>query len=76
MLENRMLIDSEWICVEPATVEPVNGEWGYLHIWTGEFIPDCEALDYAREHEEQGNMTDEEFVDWFFSGNWVRREKK
>lgn len=73
MLENRMLVDSEWIYVEPATVEPVKGEWGYLHIWRGEFIPDCEALDYAREHAEQGNMTDEEFLEWYFSDNWVRK---
>lgn len=76
MLENSMLIDSLWTHVEPVTVEPVNGECGFLNIWTGEFIPDCEALDYAMEHEEKGNMTNEEFVDWFFSENWIRTENE
>lgn len=75
MLENRTLIDSEWQYVEAVTVEPQKGEWGYLHIFTGEFVPDCEALDYAREREEQGSMTDGEFVEWFFSDNWIHCEK-
>ena len=72
MIENRMLIDSEWRFVEPVMVarEPI--EAGYRNICTDEFVPEDEALDYALEHEEQEDMTDEEFVEWFYSGNWLR----
>lgn len=72
VLENRMLIDSEWRFVEPVTVEREPQEAGYRNISTDEFVPDDEALDYALEHEAQEDMTDDEFVEWFYSGNWVR----
>ena len=72
VLENRMLIDSEWIFVEPVMVEREPQEAGYRNIGTDEFVPEDEALDYALEHEDQKDMTDEEFVEWFFSGNWLK----
>ena len=68
-----MMIDSEWIYLEPVMVEPEPVEHGYSHIYTCEFVPEDEALDYALEHEQQEDMTDEEFVEWFFSGDWIRR---
>lgn len=74
IVENRMVIDSEWQYVEPVTVEPEKPESGFKNVWTLEFVSADDALDYAREHEEQGDMTDEEFVEWFFSDNWIRRD--
>ena len=72
MIENRMLIDSEWRFIEPVTVEREPKEAGYRNIGTDEFIPEDEALDYALEHEDQEDMADEEFVEWFYSGNWIK----
>ena len=73
-IENRMVVDSEWKYDEPVTIGPSHDEkYGYENITDYTFIPADDALDYAREHEEQENMTDKEFVDWFFSGNWIRR---
>lgn len=34
-------------------------------------VPDCEAADYARAH-----ATDDELVEWFFSGMWTHEEPK
>lgn len=73
MIENRMVVDSEWRFLEypTATVEQ-REEAGYREMKTGEFVPADEALDYAREYEEQEDMPDDEFVEWFFSGNWIK----
>ena len=73
MIENRMVVDSEWRYIEPVMTEPEEIEHGYYNIGTGELVSDTYALEYAQEHEEQADMTDDEFVEWFFSGNWVRR---
>ena len=73
MIENRMLIDSEWRYIEPAIREEEPTEHGYINFTTNEFVNDEDALEYALEHADQEDMTDEEFVEWFYSGNWIRR---
>lgn len=74
MIENRMVRDSVWESQEkPCEVkEKLNGS-GYSEIGTGNFVPEEDAFDYALERlmdseEEFKN----EFVDWFYSGNWIR----
>ena len=74
MIENRMLVDSEWTYVEPPMCEPEEKELGYINFSDDTFVPDEDALEYAREHEAQEDMTDEEFTEWFYSGNWIRSE--
>jgi hypothetical protein len=38
-------------------------------------IPEDEAFDYAKEHLNELDERDrKEFVEWFFSGNWVKKE--
>lgn len=71
--ENRLVIDSEWIWIDLKESVPEEVVKGYENISSGEFIPVEDALEYAREHAEQGEDTDQEFVDWFFSGNWILR---
>ena len=74
MIENRMIVDSEWTYVEPPMCEPEEKEPGYINLSDDKFVPDEDALEYAREHEAQEDMTDEEFTEWFYSGNWIRSE--
>ena len=74
MIENRMIVDSEWTYVEPPMCEPEEKEPGYINLSDDTFVPDEDALEYAREHEAQEDMTDEEFTEWFYSGNWIRSE--
>ncbi len=72
VVENRMVIDSEWICTDPQDFMQEQ-DHGYENIITGCIVSDDDALDYARESADQEDMTDAEFVEWFFSGNWVKR---
>lgn len=48
---------------------------GYESIKDFSFVPDDEAFDYALERIQNDENEKKEFVEWFFSGNWVRREK-
>ncbi len=74
VIENRMVVDGEWIHTDPVEHhEEQETGTGYENITTGEFISENDALDYARESADQEEMTDVEFVKWFFSGNWVKR---
>lgn len=75
MIENRMVVDSEWEFLEKTyVVLPEIEESKYVNISTGEEVLIEDALEYAREHEEQqADETDDEFVEWFFSGNWVKK---
>ena len=74
LYENRLVVDSEWIWTDIKESELRETIKGYENLSSGEFVPLDNALDYAREHAEQGEDTDQEFVDWFFSGNWIFRE--
>lgn len=76
-LENRMVMDAEWaamekhICDEPAkqTNEP-----GYTELGSGMFVPDADAYKYAMERISQDEELKREFVEWFYSADWVREE--
>lgn len=49
----------------------------YMGIMSNEGIniPEDEAFDYAKEHLNELDERDrKEFVEWFFSGNWVKKE--
>ncbi len=72
VVENRMVIDSEWIYTDPKDFMQEQ-DHGYENIITGRIVSDDDALDYARKSVDQEDMTDAEFVEWFFSGNWVKR---
>lgn len=82
MIENRMLIDSEWEEMERNLVpipEDEVTEKGYREISTDEFIPDEEAYEHALSQCLSGSEEmHEEFkamlIEWFYSGNWVREE--
>ena len=73
-IENRMVVDSAWEHLEkPCEVkEKLNGS-GYLEIGTGNFVPEEDAFNYALERCINGtDKFKQEFVDWFYSGNWVK----
>ena len=82
MIENRMLVNSEWEELERNLVpisENYVEEKGYREIGTDEFVPDEVAYEYALSECLSGNEElHEEFkamlIEWFFSGNWVREE--
>ena len=73
-VENRMARDSAWSSLEkPCEVtEKLNGP-GYLEIGTGNFVPEEDAFDYALERLIDGEEEiKSEFVEWFYSGSWVK----
>ena len=48
-----------------------------FHEYAGEVVPVGEAFEYAKDHLDE--LTDDEkqgFVDWFFSGNFIKRGKE
>ena len=52
-------------------------ESGYKSMKGNLFVSDEEAFAYAMmEIPKGGQSLREEFVDWFFSGDWVREEKE
>lgn len=55
--------------------EPVKG---YCHIKTDEFVAEEDAYEYALEKcmGEENEEFRKELVEWFFSGNWVKEERK
>ena len=87
-VENRMVVDSEWAWKEKVSA-PAEVEKGYRSFCVNEFVPLDEAFEYAinkclngtkedREafKQEFGDDTsqEEDIVEWFFSGNWVKEE--
>ena len=74
MIENRMLIDSEWITTDPIEIrEKLNGK-GYREIGTDIFVPDGDAYKYALERIDQDEELQKELVYWFYFNNWVRED--
>lgn len=74
-IENRMVIDSLWVNLKkPHEVkEKLNGP-GREGIGTGIFVPEEDAYEYALERISQDEDLKREFVEWFYSGNWVKKE--
>lgn len=78
-LENRMVVDTEWAWKETPSAEIWDrlnsaGYPGYTNIRTGEFVSLEDALAYAIEKTVQDANLRREFVEYFYSGNWVKEE--
>lgn len=73
-LENRMVLDALWRWKEPPEVaEKLRGP-GYSEIGTGVFVPEEDAYDYAMERISLDEELKQEFVEWFYSGNWIKED--
>lgn len=56
-------------------------ESGYVGFHTKEFVADEDAYEYALDRclhgtEEEQKEFKEMLVEWFFSGNWVRKDER
>lgn len=57
-----------------AIVEKLNGP-GWVENDTSVFVPEEDAFGYALERVSQGTAQEQwEFVEWFYSGNWIKEE--
>ena len=79
MIENRMVVDSQWEEVEDNVGCVSESESGYRHFKTNEFVPEEDAYEYALEKCMNGTEEEQEefkamLVEWFFSGNWVKED--
>lgn len=74
MIENRMAVDSEWDWNAPVEVKEKLDDAGYKEIGTMLFVPEEDAYDYALERISQDEGLKQEFVEWFYSGNWIKEE--
>lgn len=72
MLENRMLLDSEFVYMErPIDAQDGLSGSGYENIHTGQFVPHSKAYKYALETLEFDEDVRSEFVEWFYDAyNW------
>ena len=78
-IENRMVVDSEWVHKFHRELKVALMEKGYHELGTGVFVPIKDAYDYALEHclygsEQEQKEFKEMLVEWFFSGNWIKEE--
>lgn len=76
MIENRMVVDPEWKWKEdfPEIFEKLHGK-GYFEMGTGNFVPEEDAFLYALRRIKEGTEEEKwEFVDWFYSGNWIKED--
>lgn len=72
-VENRMVIDSQWPEVSPEVKEKFNSA-GYKEMGTGIFVAEEDAYGYALERVSQDEELKQEFVEWFYSGNWIKED--
>lgn len=71
-VENRMVNEAVWREEPPVQIaEKLNGN-GRREIGTGIFVPEEDAYSYALERISQDEELKREFVEWFYSGNWVK----
>lgn len=78
-IENRMVVDSEWIHTDQKEINEVLVENGYHELGSNVFVPEKDAYKYALEHclygsEQEQREFKEMLVEWFFSGNWIKEE--
>lgn len=76
-IENLMLIDSWWGESEyhvPAGSWEALREPGYVEEVTGIFVRDVDAFDYAVERMSLDEDLKQEFLEWFYSRNWIKEE--
>lgn len=72
-IENRMVADSQWPEPVHEPEEKLKGP-GWEEIGTGIFVPEEDAYSYAIERLSQDSDLKQEFVEWFYSGNWIRED--
>lgn len=74
-IDNRMVIDSEWEAMEARMVplDEIKGD-GYTELGTGTFVPKEKAYEFALERLSGDGSLKEEFVDWFYSENWIKED--
>lgn len=53
--------------------EKLNGS-GYAEIGTGIFVSEEDAYGYALERISLDEELKQEFVEWFYSGNWIEED--
>lgn len=72
-IENRMVNDALWRTLEkePGAGDKTNGP-GWTEMGTGIFVPEPEAFLYALEIVSGNEELKQEFVGWFYSGNWIK----
>lgn len=84
MIENRMVIDSQWPDELSEVKEKLSGA-GWKQIGTEIFVPEKEAFDYALEQCVESHVEflhdiewtwefREMLVEWFYSGNWIKED--
>lgn len=74
MTENRMVVDSEWEWNESTKIKEKMNDPGYKEINTGIFVPEEDAFEYAMERVSQDENLKREFLDWFYSDNWIKED--
>lgn len=47
---------------------------GYEEMGTGIFVPEEDAYQYAMERISSDEDLKREFVEWFYSGNWIKED--
>ena len=74
-IENRMALDPHWpeLLPEPEKPEETR-DAGWEEIVTGFFVHEEDAYSYAIERLSQDSDLKQEFVEWFYSGNWIRED--
>lgn len=72
-IENRMVIDSKWSKLPEKVIEKLNSA-GRTEIGTGIFVSEEDAYDYALERLSHDDELKQEFVEWFYSGNWIKED--
>lgn len=75
IIENRMVVNSEWKTMEKYTDagEPLK-ESGYKDLLTGVFVSEKDAFAYALEQISYDKDLKQELLEWFYSGNWIKEE--
>lgn len=73
-IENRMVVDSEWPDYgEVEELEEIQ-EPGYTNLRTLKFVSEEESFDYALNDVMNNEDARQEFMEWYYSGNWVKEE--
>lgn len=72
-VENRMVVEWQWPDAPQKVSEKLNGP-GCAEIGSGIFVPEEDAYEYALERVSQDEDLKQEFVEWFYSGNWIKED--
>lgn len=72
-VENRMVVDWQWPEIPPEVKKKLSRK-GYEEAKTGIFVMEEDAFEYALERVSQDEHLKKEFVEWFYSGNWIKED--